>query len=408
MTGRAIALASALAVLFGRCAQSTDHGDHGDHGAHGGGPAASGAPADHAAHAPGAPSGYAPITIAPERVGPLGLTTATVAERDFTRVLRTVGVVTFDETRTAHVHTKVRGFIEGLPAGYVGKLVRAGEPLAAIYSQEVYAAQLEYLSLLEPPQVASGESITLGDAGMWQGTAEASRRRLLLWDVPKRQIEQLEKTRKASRTYTIFAPRSGTLVTKQAVIGNFVEPGSELFTISELGLLWVLVDVYEDDVRHVKLGQQTKLTVQGQPEPLTAKIAFVAPTIEETTRTLKVRLELPNPDGALKPGAFATAEIELPLGRGLAVPESAVLRTGTRAIVFVIATHGPGAAPGEALHVEPREVSVGALIGGHYRVASGLALGDRVATGAQFLIDSESRLKASSAGGGGQGGHGGH
>lgn len=396
MSARAIALAGALALSFGRCSQNADHG------AHGGGPAASDAPVDHGAHAPGVPSGYAPITIDPSRVGPLGLTTATVAERDFTRVLRTVGVVTFDETRTAHVHTKVRGFIEGLPAAFVGKLVKAGEPLAAIYSQEVYAAQLEYLSLLEPPQVPGGESIVGGDAGMWQGTAEASRRRLLLWDVPKRQIEQLEKTRKATRTYTIFAPRSGTLVTKQATLGNFVEPGTELFTISDLALLWVLVDVYEDDVRFVRLGQQAKLAIQGLAEPVTAKIAFIAPTIDESTRTLKARLELPNSDRHLRPGAFATAEIELPLGRGVAVPESAIVRTGTRAITFVV--HG---APGGALHVEPREISIGALIGGHYRVQSGLAVGDRVATGAQFLVDSESRLKASSTAGG-PGGHGGH
>lgn len=412
VSARALAAASVIAVavgaLGGRCSQGSEHEGHGAHGtpstAQPSAPSPSGSAPDHAGHAPGIPSGYVPVTIEPSRVGPLGLTTTTVAERDFTKVLRTVGVVVFDETRTAHVHTKVRGFIEALPVDFVGKTVKAGEPLAAVYSQEVYAAQLEYLALLDQPHVpALDEPITAGDPGIWKRTLEASRRKLLLWDVPKAQIERLEKTRKPSRTYTVHAPRSGTVVTKQAVLGNFVAPGAELFTISDLDRLWVLVDVYEEDVRFIELGREVKLWVQGLPKPNVAKISFIPPTIDETTRTLKVRLDVPNPDRVLKPGAFATAEILLPIGRGLAIPESAVIHTGARTIVFVV--HG---AAGAAVHVEPREVTLGVLVAGHHRVVSGLAAGDRVATGAQFLIDSESRLKATAAAGGAAGGHGGH
>jgi Cu(I)/Ag(I) efflux system membrane fusion protein len=378
---RAVVVAFAIASLGGRCAQ---HGSHGDHP--GPGTSASGS----ASGASSSPSGYAPITIDPSKVGPLGLSTTTVEERDFTSVVRTVGVVALDETRTAHVHTKVKGFVEALLADFVGKKVKRGETLAAIYSQAVYAAQLEYIALMKQPGLEALDPKLL----------EAARRRLLLWDVPPAQIERLQKTLEPQRTYVISAPRAGVLVGKQAALGNYVEPGTELFTLSDLSKLWVWIDVYEADVPNVTLGLDAKLTIEGHPAPLNAKVGFVSPMIDESTRTLKVRLELPNPDGTLRPGAFANAELSIPLGRGLAVPESAVIRTGARNIVFTVHRDANGAA-----HVTPHEVTLGPLVGGFFRV-SGLAPGDAVATGAQFLIDSESRLGATT--GAPAGGHGGH
>lgn len=402
--GRALAIASIAALgLGGQCAQGNEHGGHGGPAASGSAPppAAAASGAGHGGHGPSeAPSGYVPITIDPSRVGPLGLATAKVEERDFTKQLRTVGIVALDETRTAHVHAKVKGFIEALPADFVGKTVKRGEVLVAIYSQTVYAAQLEFLALLRQPGLSLGDpEAQAAESSARDKLLQAARRRLMLWDVPRAQIDRLEKTLEPQRTYAIGAPRPGVLVAKQAVLGNYVEAGTELFTISDLSNLWILVDVYEADVPHVALGQTARLSVEGIAEALSAKVTFVSPRIDEATRTLKVRLDVPNASGALKPGAFATAGLELPLGRGLAVPETAVIHTGTRKIVFVVHPADGGA------HVVPREVVLGPLVGSHYRVTSGLAAGENVATGAQFLIDSESRLRATTGGGGGHGGH---
>ncbi len=402
MTTRALtAIVAALAAvgLGGQCAQGMDHAGHGTQPAPA--PSVSVSGGAHTDHVPSSPSGYVPIAIDASRVGPLGLATTKVEERDFTRNLRTVGIVVLDERRTAHVHAKVKGFIEALPADFVGKTVKKGEVLAAIYSQTVYAAQLEYLAFLKQPRLSLGDpAADDAESKSHEKILEASRRRLLLWDVPRAQIERLEKTLQPQRTYAIVSPRGGVLVTKQAVFGNYVEPGAELFTVSDLSNLWMLVDVYEADVPHVALGQTARLTVEGLADPISAKVTFIAPVIEEATRTLKVRLDVPNASGTLKPGAFATAELDLPLGRGLGLPDNAVVHTGMRNIVFVVHRAADGSA-----HVVPREVKLGPHVGGYYRVTSGLAAGDDVATSAQFLIDSESRLRATA---GGPGGHSGH
>lgn len=347
-------------------------------------------PEDHAGHGVVSPAnadrklpaGFAPVSLDPMQATAMGLTSQPVAERDFTRRLRTVGVVTVDETRTEHIHTRVRGWIEGFHVKFVGKKVRAGEALVSIYSQEAYAAQLELASLLRSP-VRSPELV------------DAARRRLALWDIPKSVIAKVEATGEPQRTFPLEARRAGVVVAKQAFDGLFVDPSLELYTISDLSRVWVLADVYDSDVANVKVGSVARLTIEGQAAPVTSKVAFLYPTIDERTRTRKARFELETRDGALLPGAFVTVELELAMGRGLAVPESAVIRTGARAITFVI--HGE--------HAEPREIKLGPLVGDHYRVESGLLAGELVATGAQFLLDSESRLRATSAPGGGHAGH---
>jgi len=335
----------------------------------------------HAGHQSG-PPGYAPVTLGAAQASAMGLTSEPVAERDFTRVVRTVGVVTVDETRTAHVHTRVRGWIEAFHVNFVGRKVRQGEPLVSIYSQDVYAAELEFTSLLKSP-VRSPDLVA------------AAKRRLSLWDVPASVIARVEQTGEPQRTFPVLAPRAGVVVAKQAFEGVFVDPSVELYTISDLSHIWVLADIYEADVVDVRVGTSAKLKIEGQSAPITAKVAFLSPTLDERTRTRKARFELANTGGALLPGAFATVELELAIGRGLAVPESAVIRTGKRSIVFVV--HGE--------HIQPTEVTLGPLVGDHYRVESGLVAGDQVATGAQFLLDSESRLRATSGVGGGHAGH---
>lgn len=366
---------------------------------------------EHAAHGGDAstPAGYAPVTIDPARAAALGLSTVEVIERDFQRTVRTVGVVALDERRTTHVHAKVRGWIETLDVNFVGRKVTTGEQLCSIYSQEVFAAEIEFLSVLDrvrsrsaakdsaSPRPPPGEFAEAEQRAQEQLLA-AARRRLSLWDVPIAEIDRLEATREAKRTFPLLAPRPGVVVDKQALEGMYVDPSVELYTLSDLSRLWVLADVYEADVPYVRVGTTARLTVEGVQAAHEAKVTFLAPTVDEATRTLKVRFELDNKEKKLRPGAFVNVSMDLGISHGLAVPESAVIRTGPRSIVFV--AHGE---PAE--HLEPREVKIGPSVAEFYPVESGLRVGERVATGAQFLLDSESRLRATSGGGGAHGGH---
>jgi membrane fusion protein, copper/silver efflux system len=366
--------------------------DHAAHAQPAGEPSAGGS-----AHA-GTPAGYTSFTLDLAHARNIGLTTATVAEQDFTRSLRTVGVVTLDETKTSHVHAKVRGFIESISADFVGKRVRQGQPLVTIYSQDVYAAELEFLSVLE--QGGAGAALTGEFASAERKARElllaGARRRLSLWDVPQSEIERLEQTRIPKKTFTLVSPRSGIVVAKQALAGLFIDPSVELYLISDMRKLWVLADVYGTDVPFLKLGSSARLQIEGTlPEALAGKVAFIPPTLDEATRTLKARFEIDNRDGRIRPGAFATVEMDIALGRGLGIPEDAVVHAGPRSIVFVVGVD----------RIEPRQIVLGPNLGGRYRVEKGLEAGERVAIGAQFLLDSESRLRASSAPGGAHAGH---
>jgi Cu(I)/Ag(I) efflux system membrane fusion protein len=281
---------------------------------------------------------------------------------------------------------------------FVGKEVRRGAPLAAVFSQEVYAAKLELVALLEQSKLAAPARGSFAEAEQTarHSLLEAGRRRLRLWDVGGAEIRRIEKTGVASRTFTLSAPRSGTVLSKQAYPGIYVDPSLELYVISDLKKLWVRADVYESDVPYVKLGQAAKLELSGAAgPPRTAQVTFIPPTIDEATRTLEVRLDLDNRDRSVRPGSFATVEIELDLGESLAVPEDSVIHAGPRDIVFVV--HGR--------HIQPREVRLGPLVGSFYKVEAGVESGERVAVGAQFLLDSESRLRATSGAGPGHAGH---
>lgn len=339
---------------------ATAHTEHGEHTSHG-----------------DAPPGYSALTLDRAQAEAIGLASAVVEQRELTRTVRTVGIVALDETRTTHVHAKVRGWIDTIQADFVGRAVRAGQPLCSIYSQDVYAAEAELVALLDRP---AGDPLVA-----------AARRRLALWDVPNAEVARLEATREPNRTFSLLAPRSGVIVAKSAIQGTFVDPASELYTVSDLSRLWVQVDLYEHDAPYVRVGDRARLTIEGEGAPLDVTVAFLAPTIDEATRTLKARFVIDNRAGHLRPGAFASAEMTLALGPGLTIPESAVIRTGTRSIVFVV--HGD--------HIQPREIALGPSSGERYRVETGLTAGERVAIGAQFLLDSESRLRATSAPGGG-------
>lgn len=197
------------------------------------------------------PPGYAPVTIDPSRKAALQLSTAPVEESEFTRVVRSVGVVALDETRSAHVHSKVRGWIDGIHVDFVGRKVKAGEPLCSIYSQEVYSAEIEFLSILNRGSNQAAQDPLL----------DAARQRLSLWDVPLSEVHRLETTREPQRTFPLLAPRAGTVVSKEAIQGMYVDSALELYTLSDLSRLWILVDVYEVDVPYVHIGDPANLTI---------------------------------------------------------------------------------------------------------------------------------------------------
>ena len=384
-----------------------EHGSHSEGAGPSAHPMPPAAPPPHAGHRmaespattnTSVPTGFAEFQLDASRAAGMGLALAPVESRKFQRTIRTTGVVSLDETRTSHVHSKVRGWIERVTADFIGKKVFAGTPLCEIYSQEVYAAQLEFLSVIDQTRARSQAQGAFADAerAASEKLAAAARRRLTLWDVPPAQIQKLEQTGQPQRTFTLTAPRSGIVVSRQAIAGMFIDPGTELYVVSDVSKLWAQADIYATDVPWMKVGTPASLTVEGMDSAArAATVSFLPPTIEEATRTLKVRFDLDNKDGRLRPGAFATVELQVDLGTSLAIPENAVIRAGSRDIAFVVA----GAV------VEPRAVSLGPVVDGYYRVESGVTQGESVAVGAQFLIDSESRLRATSSPGAGHGGH---
>lgn len=336
-----------------------------------------------------AASGYVPITISTEKQQAIGVRLGKAEVRDLTKTIRTVGRVTFDETMDHQIHAKFEGFVERLYVDFTGKPVRKGQPLLSIYSPELLATQQEYLLAFRARQQFRGSSnpdLARGGVDLY----DSARQRLLLWDISPGQIAELERTGKPQKALTLYSPVDGFVMTKNAVQGARVMPADTLFEIVGIRDVWVQADIYESEVPFIALKQTARMSLSNSPGRVwTGKVAFIAPVLDEKTRTVKVRIEFQNPDGALKPEMYADVILEKPLGRVLTVPDSAVLSTGTRAIVFV--------AKGEG-RFEPHTVQTGAKVDGYYEIREGITAGDDVVTQANFLIDSESRLKAALAG----------
>ena len=341
-------------------------------------------------HSAGHVAGYAEVQLDTENLERMGVVTQRIDYRDFTHTIRTVGVVAVDETRVSTVQTKFSGWIEDLYIDFIGKQVERGQPLFSVYSPELVASQQEYLLALRNLEMnAPGED--------WaRRLAAAARTRLERWDIPAEQIEQLERDRTPRRTLVINSPRQGVVLSKTAVQGMNVEPGMNMFVIADLSTVWVQADLYERDLLHIRVGQKCSLTIEAMPgRTLSGNVDFISPVVDESTRTAKVRLKFDNRDALLKPGMYGTVQVTHELSKGLALPEEALIDTGERKIVFVAAGEG---------RFEPREVQVGSQVDAFYQVVSGLSVNDAVVIGAQFLLDSESRLRAA---GGKISGHGG-
>ena len=324
------------------------------------------------------PSGMSTVQIDPEQQRLIGLKTAKAQIVSFDPTIRTTGRVSFDETRLVKVQPRFEGFIEKLNANFSGKYVRKGEPLATIYSPELLATEQELL-------LAKRAEGTLVKSGL-PDAAEAARARLRLFGISDAEIARIEESGKPVRALPLASPISGFVTAKNVVEGARVGPADALFDIADLSVVWVIADVYEYELPRLKLGQKATLTLSYWPDKRwQGRVSYIFPTVDEKTRTIKVRIEVDNPKTELKPEMFADVQISAQPRQALVVPDDAVIDTGTRKVVFV--SRGEG-------KLSPREVKTGDAAQGAVEIRAGLKEGDEVATGASFLLDSESRLKS--------------
>ncbi len=339
--------------------------------------------------ATGAAEGLVPVHADAEAARLAGVRTVEAGPGSIAATVRAVGNVVPHEGRVRHVTTKVAGWIEKLHVNATGQMVRAGEPLFELYSPELLATQEEYVRALRTAEELSTSSLPEVRRGA-EDLAVAARRRLELFDVPSSFVEQLRRTRQPTRTIVFRAPFGGYVSEKAVVEGHKVEPGADLMTITDLSRIWVTAQIYEAEASAARVGSPATVSLQYDPSvSLRGRVSLVYPTVDTETRTLQVRVEFANPGLVLKPGMFVNVELERARAGGLVVPDSAVIDTGTRQVVFV------EAAPG---HFEPREVKVGMRADGKAVLSAGIEAGERVAVAANFLLDSESRLRGAVSG----------
>ncbi len=343
------------------------------------------------------------IELSTEQMQRIGVKTVTVSAKPLQKIIRTVGRIEIDERNQTTINAKVEGWIEKLYVDYTGRYVKKGEPLADIYSPELLATQQEFLNTLKwagrqtdkkaqdghdhsatgaPDATSDLQKMLEKDAS---ATLAAARQRLRLWDVSDEQIQQIEKAGKPVRTLTLYSPVSGHITQKMAVSGMRITPGEKLFDVADLSRLWIIADIYEYELSAVRVGQPVSVTLSYFPgREWSSRIDYIYPVISAETRTAKVRLTLPNTDGLLKPQMFTNVEIRIGLGRRLSIPDSAVIDTGKGQVVYVDRGNGI---------FEPREIRTGVRAEGAVEVLRGLKAGERVASAANFLIDSEAQLK---------------
>ena len=319
------------------------------------------------------------ITIDPATVQNMDLRVGLVSRGPLRRTVRTVGVVDFDETTLADVTTKFKGWIEKLHVDTTGQQVHCGEALFDIYSPELYSAQVEYLLALH-------QATNLLGAGAETLKASALAK-LQYFDVPEDQIAEIQRTGQPKKALRINAPRDGIVVEKMAVEGQMVDAGMKLYRLADLGTVWVQSQVYEQDLPLVRLGQEAVVSLSYlQDRKFRGRVTYIYPTVDDKTRTAKVRMEFHNPGYLLKPGMFTTVTLAVELSPStVLVPDMAVLRSGEKNTVFVALEGGK---------FEPRTVVLGPRgMNDYYQVLSGLAEGERVVTSGQFMLDSESQLR---------------
>lgn len=318
------------------------------------------------------------IIIDPATTQNMGLRTGLVTKGPLHRVVRTVATIDFDETALADVTTKFKGWIEKLYVDATGRQVHRGEPLFEIYSPDLYSAQVEYI-------------ISLTQSGKMEHTSElmmnSALTKLKFFDISDAQIAELEKTRQPTKTLRVNASRDGIVVEKMAVEGQMADAGMKLYRLADLSMVWVQAQVYEQDLAFISLGQEALVKLSYFPDrEFRGRVTYIYPTVDEKTRTAKVRMEVHNPGFFLKPGMYATVQLHAELvDSAILVPDTAVLRSGDVNTAFVALDHGRFEA--RTLKLGPRSDN------NEYQVYSGLSEGERVVTSGQFMLDSESQLR---------------
>lgn len=326
------------------------------------------------------------ILIDPTTVQNMGIRTTIVERKDLTKKIRTVGTITYNEQKLHAVNSKISGWIEDLVVNFTGQYVEKGQPMLAIYSPELVSAQQEYLlaiNNLNQLKNSPFEDIQQSAESLLNST----RHRLENWDIPTEDIEKIEQRGSITKTMTLVAPSSGIVVHKNAVEGTFIKEGMNLYQIANLSSVWVDVNVYEYEVPWIELNQPATMELSYIPgKTYRGKVVFIYPYLNDKTRTLKVRLEFPNPHLELKPDMYTDITIEARIdSQTLVIPSESVIRTGKRNLVFVQRDQGK---------FEPREIKIGAEgEQGLVKVISGLFEGEHIVTSGQFLLDSESNAQ---------------
>jgi membrane fusion protein, copper/silver efflux system len=329
--------------------------------------------------------GLVTVQIDPQRQQLIGLRTAKATRGAVTGSWRTAGRVAIDETRVHHINVKVDGFVEHVHVDFTGMTVKQGDPLFSLYSPELVSAQSEYLLALRTRSaLASTSAARDGD-----DLVESARQRLRYWDIPDSTVAELERTGRPQKTLTFYSPISGVVTKKDVVHGHKLSAGDMPYEVTNLSNVWVLADVYESEIARVKVGMPAALTLKAYPNRrFKGRVIFVDPLLDPGTRTAKVRLSFANPTGELRPELFGEVELFTPAREGVSIPSDAVVDSGTKTVVFVSLGDGK---------FQPREVQIGQQSGERTEVISGLRDGEEVVTRANFLVDSESRLRASLA-----------
>jgi Cu(I)/Ag(I) efflux system membrane fusion protein len=336
----------------------------------------------------GSVPGFAPVELSSEARQQLGVTVGAVEKRPLAKEVRASARIIPDETRVFPVVARADGYVDRLPVTYAGRSVKKGEEMLSVYSPSIQAAQQQFVG----STVTEGRRYPNATAKPPSGAAEPSdrddafRERLNYWGFGDKQIERIQKTGKVENSLVIESPINGVVTEKMAVLGLRVSPGDTLFVVTDFSWVWAEADVPESDVPSIKVGMPGSVELSAWPGRVFAgKVKFMMPVLDPQSHTMKVVLELPNPGLELKPGMVGTGRLSVELGTRLSAPEGAVVRTGEKNYAF--RDEGGG-------RLIPAPVELGPRCGGYYEVLSGLREGDTVVTSANFLLDSESSLRA--------------
>ena len=308
----------------------------------------------------------------------IGVRTAPAEVRPLVLEIRAVGKVQYDETRLSDVNLRMSGWVQRLLVDETGQRVKKGQTLFTLYSPELYAAQVELVAALRQRKD--------GSATVFADLAGASKQRLRLLGMSDAQIRRLTKRGKAWEHMPIIAPSSGYVIEKAVVEGAYIEAGTRVYRIADLSRVWIDAEVYEADLPYLEVGQPVHVQLPyARDRSFEGQLDYIYPTLNDKTRTARVRIVLPNSDLELKPDMYATVVIDVSLGERLAVPDSAVVYTGPRRLVFVDLGEG---------RLRPTEVKLGVHTDGYYEILDGLKEGDLVVTSGNFLISAESRIRS--------------